>query len=154
MGPSGSGKSTLLHILGALDTPTEGTVAIAGERYDGLDDDALTRLRRDRIGFVFQFFNLLPSLTAAENVLPARADRAPPRRRRLRARAPTSCSSASASPTAPSTRPAELSGGQQQRVSHRPRAAAASPSSCSPTSRPATSTRSPAARSCAILRAA
>src|ERR671930_2523380 len=55
MGPSGSGKSTLLHILGALDTPTAGVVAMAGERYDGLDDGALTRLRPDRIGFVFQF---------------------------------------------------------------------------------------------------
>src|SRR3954466_14942701 len=72
MGPSGSGKSTLLHILGALDAPTAGTVEVAGQHYEGAGDAALTRLRRDRIGFVFQFFNLLPSLTAAENVhLPA-----------------------------------------------------------------------------------
>ena len=69
MGPSGSGKSTLLHLLGALETPTSGEIALAGERYDGLDDRALTRLRRDRIGFVFQFFNLLTPLTAEENVL-------------------------------------------------------------------------------------
>jgi putative ABC transport system ATP-binding protein len=69
MGPSGSGKSTLLHILGALESPTQGSVALAGQRYDGLDDRALTKLRRDRLGFVFQFFNLLPSLTALENVL-------------------------------------------------------------------------------------
>jgi putative ABC transport system ATP-binding protein len=69
MGPSGSGKSTLLHILGALESPTGGTVAVEGHRYEGLDDKHLTRFRRDHIGFVFQFFNLLTSLTAAENVL-------------------------------------------------------------------------------------
>ena len=69
MGPSGSGKSTLLHLLGALETPTSGEISLAGERYDGLDDAGLTRLRRDRIGFVFQFFNLLPALSAEENVL-------------------------------------------------------------------------------------
>src|SRR5215212_5382844 len=69
MGPSGSGKSTLLHILGALETPTSGTVEVGGERYDGLDEKGLTRVRRERLGFVFQFFNLLPSLTAIENVL-------------------------------------------------------------------------------------
>jgi putative ABC transport system ATP-binding protein len=69
MGPSGSGKSTLLHILGALESPTGGTVSVEGNRYEGLDDKHLTRFRRDHIGFVFQFFNLLTSLTAAENVL-------------------------------------------------------------------------------------
>ncbi len=69
MGPSGSGKSTMLHLLGALETPSSGQVSLGGERYDGLDDAGLTRIRRDRIGFVFQFFNLLPSLTAEENVL-------------------------------------------------------------------------------------
>src|SRR3954452_11566035 len=57
MGPSGSGKSTLLHILGALDAPTGGTIEVAGQAYEGLDDATLTRLRRDHIGFVFQFFN-------------------------------------------------------------------------------------------------
>src|ERR671910_2392114 len=72
MGPSGSGKSTLLHIVGALESPTSGTVAVAGLHYEGLGDKELTELRRDHIGFVFQFFNLLPSLTAEENVtLPA-----------------------------------------------------------------------------------
>ena len=92
MGPSGSGKSTLLHLLGALETPTAGTVAIGGKRFDGLSDNELTLLRRDRIGFVFQFFNLLPSLTAEENVLlpaliagPARP-RSPPRPRAARPR--------------------------------------------------------------------
>jgi putative ABC transport system ATP-binding protein len=69
MGPSGSGKSTLLHILGALDRPDAGTVAIDGRRYDDLPDRELTRLRGETFGFVFQFFNLLPTLTAAENVL-------------------------------------------------------------------------------------
>src|SRR6478736_548071 len=69
MGPSGSGKSTLLHVIGALEPATGGVVALDGERYDGLDDDELTRLRRERMGFVFQFFNLLPSLSAIENVL-------------------------------------------------------------------------------------
>ena len=69
MGPSGSGKSTLLHLIGALDTPTGGSLAIGGTPLDGLGEDELTRLRRDGIGFVFQFYNLLPTLTAAENVL-------------------------------------------------------------------------------------
>src|SRR5690242_13729300 len=69
MGPSGSGKSTLMHILAGLDKPTAGTVAIAGTEITTLGDDALTRLRRRHIGFVFQFFNLLPMLTAEENIV-------------------------------------------------------------------------------------
>src|SRR5579871_5884374 len=69
MGPSGSGKSTLMHILAGLDKPTSGTVTIAGTEITGLYDGAMTRLRRDHIGFVFQFFNLLPMLSAEENVL-------------------------------------------------------------------------------------
>jgi putative ABC transport system ATP-binding protein len=68
MGPSGSGKSTLLHLLGALDTPTTGSVEIAGRSLDRLDDDALSETRRDFIGFVFQSFNLVPVLSAAQNV--------------------------------------------------------------------------------------
>ncbi|MBN1658549.1 MAG: ABC transporter ATP-binding protein [Anaerolineae bacterium] len=68
MGPSGSGKSTLLHVMGGLDTPTGGEVTLAGWQLAHLDDEALTVLRRRQIGFVFQFFNLLPTLTAAENV--------------------------------------------------------------------------------------
>src|SRR6185369_14924469 len=68
MGPSGSGKSTLMHILAGLDLPTSGTVEVAGVDIGTLDDTALTRLRRDHIGFIFQFFNLLPMLTAAENI--------------------------------------------------------------------------------------
>ena len=69
MGPSGSGKSTLMHILAALDRPTSGYVTIAGTRLGQLNDNELTKLRREHIGFVFQFFNLLPMLTADENML-------------------------------------------------------------------------------------
>src|SRR5262245_61575557 len=69
MGPSGSGKSTLMHILAALDKPTSGTVEIAGENVGTLSDNEVTMLRRRHIGFVFQFYNLLPMLTAEENVL-------------------------------------------------------------------------------------
>jgi len=67
LGPSGSGKSTLLHLLGGLDRPTSGQALFEGRDLAGLPDDELTRLRRERIGHVFQFFNLLPTLTAAEN---------------------------------------------------------------------------------------
>ena len=115
MGPSGSGKSTLLHLLGALETPTGGEISLAGERYDGLGDAGLTRLRRDRIGFVFQFFNLLPALTAEENVLlpgliagrrdDAIRDRARALLERVRLGHRTT------------HLPSELSGGEQQRVS-------------------------------------
>jgi putative ABC transport system ATP-binding protein len=68
MGPSGSGKSTLMHCLAGLDAPTSGTVTVAGVELTGLDDTALTRFRRDHIGFVFQSFNLLPMLTAGQNI--------------------------------------------------------------------------------------
>jgi len=69
MGPSGSGKSTLMHCLAALDSPTSGTVEVDGTSLTGLNDKALTALRRERIGFVFQAFNLIPTLTAQENIL-------------------------------------------------------------------------------------
>jgi putative ABC transport system ATP-binding protein len=115
MGPSGSGKSTLLHVIGALEPATAGSVALDGARYDGLDDDELTRLRRERMGFVFQFFNLLPSLSALENVmLPAliarQADDA------TRARAQGLLERVGLGDRADHT-PSELSGGEQQRVS-------------------------------------
>ena len=69
MGPSGSGKSTLMHILAGLDRPTSGSVSIGGVEIGSLNDNQLTKLRRKHIGFVFQFFNLLPMLTAEENVV-------------------------------------------------------------------------------------
>jgi putative ABC transport system ATP-binding protein len=112
MGPSGSGKSTLMHILAGLDKPTEGSVTLQGIDITKLGDDDLTRLRRDNIGFVFQFFNLLPMLNARENMLLplAIAGREPDPEwldtvideTGLRDRL--------------THRPAELSGGQQQRV--------------------------------------
>jgi putative ABC transport system ATP-binding protein len=112
MGPSGSGKSTLMHILAGLDKPTAGQVAIAGTQITRLGDSDLTKLRREHIGFVFQFFNLLPMLTAEENVM-----------------LPLSIAGEKPDPAFFETllhdvgladrrthRPSELSGGQQQRV--------------------------------------
>ncbi len=69
MGPSGSGKSTLMHILAGLDRPTAGSVVLDGTEISGLDDGDLTKLRRDKLGFIFQFFNLIPVLTAEENIV-------------------------------------------------------------------------------------
>jgi putative ABC transport system ATP-binding protein len=112
MGPSGSGKSTLMHILAGLDYPTEGTVSLDGQEITRMDDTALTKLRRRKIGFVFQFFNLLPMLSAAENIV-----------------LPLSLSGATTDAAVVNDllervglaarrrhRPVELSGGQQQRV--------------------------------------
>src|SRR5689334_25429363 len=69
MGPSGSGKSTLMHILAGLDRPTSGSVVLDGVEITSLDDADLTKLRRDKLGFIFQFFNLIPVLTAEENIV-------------------------------------------------------------------------------------
>ncbi len=112
MGPSGSGKSTLMHILAGLDRPTAGSVLLDGEEITGLDDAELTRLRRDKLGFVFQFFNLLPVLTAEENlVLPLSiAGRKPDREWLQQLIATVGLEDRR------THRPAELSGGQQQRV--------------------------------------
>jgi len=112
MGPSGSGKSTLMHIMAALDRPTSGTVWIAGTKLGSLSDKEITLLRRKHIGFVFQFFNLLPMLTAEENVLLpmtiAGEDADPEWREELLKKVGLS--------DRRTHRPAELSGGQQQRV--------------------------------------
>ncbi|MEX2106961.1 MAG: ABC transporter ATP-binding protein [Solirubrobacterales bacterium] len=114
MGPSGSGKSTLLHILGALDRPDGGTVAVRGRRYDNLSDAELTRLRGDVFGFVFQFFNLLPTLTAAENVLlPALVNGERPAK--VAARVDELIELVGLGDRAAHL-PTELSGGEQQRV--------------------------------------
>ena len=114
MGPSGSGKSTLLHLLGGLDYPTTGEVYLSGESLSKLSDDQITRLRRRKVGFIFQFYNLLPTLTTVENVaLPLMIDGQSINRSRplidellglvgLAERA--------------DHRPDQLSGGQQQRV--------------------------------------
>jgi putative ABC transport system ATP-binding protein len=112
MGPSGSGKSTLMHVLAGLDTPTSGRVSIAGIEITGLDDAKLTRVRRDHIGFVFQFFNLLPMLTAEENVvLPLSiAGEKPDKEWLEKLLLDTGLADRR------HHRPAELSGGQQQRV--------------------------------------
>ncbi|MET7394753.1 ABC transporter ATP-binding protein [Dactylosporangium sp. NPDC005572] len=112
MGPSGSGKSTLLQCAAGLDRPTGGTVRVAGTDLATLSETRLTLLRRDRIGFVFQAFNLLPSLTAEQNVaLPLRlAGRRPPRARVREVLAAVGLADRARH------RPAELSGGQQQRV--------------------------------------
>ena len=112
MGPSGSGKSTLMHMLAGLDRPTSGSVVVDGTELAGLDDDELTDLRRDKLGFIFQFFNLLPVLTAEENIV-----------------LPLSIAGRDPDPEwlnqlidvvglgdRRTHRPAELSGGQQQRV--------------------------------------
>jgi len=112
MGPSGSGKSTLMHLLAALDRPTDGYVVVAGTRLGQLSDVAVTKLRRKHIGFVFQFFNLLPMLSADENVrLPLSIAGEKPDRdwyEALRKQVGLA--------DRRTHRPAELSGGQQQRV--------------------------------------
>jgi putative ABC transport system ATP-binding protein len=112
MGPSGSGKSTLMHILAALDRPTSGYVTIAGTRLGQLSDTEITRIRREHIGFVFQFFNLLPMLTAEENiVLPLSiAGRKPPKGELEELLEQVGLADRR------THRPSELSGGQQQRV--------------------------------------
>jgi putative ABC transport system ATP-binding protein len=112
MGPSGSGKSTLMHVLAGLDKPTSGTVTIAGTEITVLDDADMTRLRRDHIGFVFQFFNLLPMLSAEENVLlPLSIAGEKPDRGWL-----DELLDKTGLSERRHHRPSELSGGQQQRV--------------------------------------
>ena len=112
MGPSGCGKSTLLNLLGGLDTPTDGTISIDGQALSDLPDDRLTELRRRRIGFVFQFFNLIPVLTAVENAsLPLRLDGAKDAEERA-----VAWLERVGLGERLHNRPDQLSGGQQQRV--------------------------------------
>ncbi len=112
MGPSGSGKSTLMHCVAGLDAVTRGEVWIGDTRVDGLRDGRLTRLRRDKVGFVFQQFNLLPTLTAGENItLPLAVAGRKPDKAWL-----TSVVDALGLADRLTHRPAQLSGGQQQRV--------------------------------------
>jgi len=114
VGASGSGKSTLLNMLGTLDRPSSGTVKIAGTDVYALDDNERTRLRRDRIGFVFQFFHLLPTLTAIENVM-LTAELAGQGGKAARARAGELLERVGLSGRT-EHRPDELSGGEMQRV--------------------------------------
>jgi putative ABC transport system ATP-binding protein len=112
MGPSGSGKSTLMHCLAGLDRPTSGTVVVDGEEVSSMNERALTRLRRTRLGFVFQAFNLVPTLTAAENIrLPLDIARRPVDQELF-----DDIVAAVGLADRLDHRPNELSGGQQQRV--------------------------------------
>jgi putative ABC transport system ATP-binding protein len=114
VGPSGSGKSTLLNLVGGLDRPSAGTVLIDGQDLSGLDDDGRTRVRRDKIGIVFQFFNLLPTLTSLENVaLPLHLRGWPRRKTAERARELLDLVQLG---HRLEHRPDELSGGERQRV--------------------------------------
>lgn len=114
MGPSGSGKSTLLHLLGGLDKPTSGEVILAGQQLSQLGDDEITRFRRRKVGFIFQFYNLLPTLTTAENIaLPLLIDGQPIGSHRQQIADLLALVNLS---DRADHRPDQLSGGQQQRV--------------------------------------
>ena len=114
MGPSGSGKSTLLNVIGCLDRPTAGTYVLDGREVSGLDDAALTQVRRHLIGFVFQSFHLVPRLTAAENVELPMVFAGVPRAER-RERVAEGLAAVGLDPRA-DHRPEQLSGGERQRV--------------------------------------
>lgn len=114
VGPSGSGKSTLLGLVGGLDTPTHGTIAIDGVDITRMNEDQLTEIRNEKIGFIFQFFNLIPTLTAVENVaLPIQFARKSQYKPEKRAKELLDLLGLA---DRMNHRPAELSGGQQQRV--------------------------------------
>jgi putative ABC transport system ATP-binding protein len=114
MGPSGSGKTTLLNLIGGLDSPTEGTLAVAGKRIDNLGEGALAKWRAANVGFVFQFYNLLPMLSARKNVeLPLLLTRLGAAERKRNANIALELVGLADRAT---HKPGELSGGQQQRV--------------------------------------
>ena len=145
MGPSGSGKSTLMHLMGALDTPTGGRAVFHGQDLQSMSDRQRSLLRRDRIGFVFQAFNLLPTLTAAENVaLPLLLGQHEPadcprtRGRVPRTRKPRAIARSTSRTRCPAARCS---------ASRSPGHSWPTPKRCCATSRPATSTPPPAARS-------
>ena len=145
IGPSGSGKSTLLNLVGGLDRPTSGQVTVDGEPLADLSDDGLTKVRRDKIGFIFQFFNLLADALVRRKrrppAAPARLAAQESRRARARAAEPRPARSPPAAPARRALRrrtPARRD---------RPRARRSTRPSCSPMNRPATSTRAPAKKS-------
>ena len=140
MGPSGSGKSTLMHLLAGLDTPSSGTVKVAGHEITRMKDRDLTRLRRKHIGFVFQSFNLLPTLTAEENILLplAIAGSRPPAEELDALMERVGLERPARPPAVRAVRRPAAARGDRPRADHRARP------SCSPTSRPATSTPRPA----------
>jgi putative ABC transport system ATP-binding protein len=114
MGPSGSGKTTLLNLIGGLDSPTDGSIAVAGERIETLGEDALAKWRASNVGFVFQFYNLLPMLSARKNVeLPLLLTKLSAAERRRKASVALELVGLS---DRAAHKPSELSGGQQQRV--------------------------------------
>jgi len=114
MGPSGSGKTTLLNLIGGLDSPSEGTLSVAGKRIERLGEDALARWRASNVGFVFQFYNLLPMLTAQKNVeLPLLLTRLSAAQRKRKASVALQLVGLG---NRAAHKPSELSGGQQQRV--------------------------------------
>jgi putative ABC transport system ATP-binding protein len=114
MGPSGSGKTTLLNLIGGLDSPTDGTISVAGTRIDNLSESALAKWRSSNVGFVFQFYNLLPMLSARQNVeLPLLLTKLSATQRRRNAGIALDLVGLAARAT---HKPSELSGGEQQRV--------------------------------------
>ena len=147
MGPSGSGKSTLLQLLGGLDRPTSGEVLLEGEPIGRLSDDEATRLRRERTGFVFQSFNLVPLLNVVENVGPAVHDRRPGpalgHARRPGARRDRAGGADRQGAPSPGTAVRRRAAARRRR----PRASSPARPCCSPTSRPATWTSRPASGS-------